>query len=99
MGVNSKSDVVCGSQCQCNSNYKKDKVLSDNLFAPIKNKMKVLKKIKKRMGLGMFHNIINLSFSLFLSIIYVLIFWTFYIIVFCVFCEMFRLQKYNILFL
>ena len=55
MGVNSKSEVVCGNQCQCNSNYKKDKVLSDNLFAPIKNKMKVLKKIKKRMGLGMFH--------------------------------------------
>ena len=55
MGVNSKSEVVCGNKCQCNSNYKKDKVLSDNLFAPIKNKMKVLKKIKKRMGLGMFH--------------------------------------------
>ncbi|CAO1301579.1 unnamed protein product [Diamesa serratosioi] len=52
MGVNSKSEVVCGNQCQCNSNYKKDKVPSDNLFAPIKNKMKVLKKIKKRMGLA-----------------------------------------------
>lgn len=25
---------------------------SDNIFSPIKNKMKVLKKIKKRMGLG-----------------------------------------------
>lgn len=53
MGVSSKSEV-CGNLCQCKVNYDKSssKVSSDNLFSPIKNKMKVLKKIKKRMGLG-----------------------------------------------
>lgn len=54
MGVSSKSD--CGNLCQCqvNSDNSKSssKVSKDNLFSPIKNKMKVLKKIKKRMGLG-----------------------------------------------
>lgn len=82
MGVNSKSEVVCGNQCQCNSNYKKDKVLSDNLFAPIKNKMKVLKKIKKRMGLGMFrkHNC-NLiyHFSLQVFLVFVFIYYDYYL--------------------
>ena len=56
MGVSSKSEV-CGNLCQCKVNYNNsnsDKVTSDNLFSPIKNKMKVLKKIKKRMGLGRF---------------------------------------------
>ena len=54
MGVSSKTEV-CGNLCQCKVNYdnkSSSKVSSDNLFSPIKNKMKVLKKIKKRMGLG-----------------------------------------------
>lgn len=52
MGVSSKSD--CGNQCQCQVTNDKSnsKASKDNLFSPIKNKMKVLKKIKKRMGLG-----------------------------------------------
>lgn len=59
MGVSSKSE--CGNLCQCGANYDNNsknssKVSSDNLFSPIKNKMKVLKKIKKRMGLGRFTN-------------------------------------------
>lgn len=57
MGVLSKAEV-CGNLCQCqhyDSNSSK-KVSSDNLFSPIKNKMKVLKKIKKRMGLGRFRS-------------------------------------------
>lgn len=38
-------DVVeHGANCHCKK--------SDTLFSPIKSKMKVLKKIKKRMGLG-----------------------------------------------
>lgn len=56
MGVSSKSEV-CGNLCQCQANYdnkNSSKASSDNLFSPIKNKMKVLKKIKKRMGLGRF---------------------------------------------
>lgn len=53
MGVSSKSEV-CGDSCQCNCNNAKINS-SDNLFSPIKNKMKVLKKIKKRMGLGRLH--------------------------------------------
>jgi hypothetical protein len=49
MGVSSKNEV-CGNLCQCgNNNNTKN---AENLFSPIKNKMKVLKKIKKRMGLG-----------------------------------------------
>lgn len=46
MGVSSKNEV-CGNLCQCGNNNK-----AENIFSPIKNKMKVLKKIKKRMGLG-----------------------------------------------
>jgi hypothetical protein len=54
MGVSSKPEL-CGNLCQCKVNYNNsNKVTSDNLFSPIKNKMKVLKKIKKRMGLGRF---------------------------------------------
>lgn len=58
MGVASKVEV-CGNLCQCqhnNSNNKK--VWLDSLFSPIK-KMRVLKKIKKRMGLGRFKAAIN----------------------------------------
>lgn len=54
MGVSSKSEV-CGNLCQCQASFdnkSSSKASSDNLFSPIKNKMKVLKKIKKRMGLG-----------------------------------------------
>lgn len=36
--------VEHGAECHCRK--------SENLFSPIKSKMKVLKKIKKRMGLG-----------------------------------------------
>lgn len=63
MGVSSKAEV-CGNLCQCQANYdnKSSKASSDNLFSPIKNKMKVLKKIKKRMGLG------RLSSALFMLI-------------------------------
>lgn len=54
MGVSSKVEV-CGNLCQCQANYSyndsSSKASKDNLFSPIK-KMKVLKKIKKRMGLG-----------------------------------------------
>lgn len=53
MGVSSKPEV-CGNLCQCQANNSYDsssKSSKDNLFSPIK-KMKVLKKIKKRMGLG-----------------------------------------------
>jgi hypothetical protein len=67
MGVSSKSEV-CGNLCQCKVNYdngkSSSKVSSDNLFSPIKNKMKVLKKIKKRMGLG------RLKLLIFLLLIY-----------------------------
>lgn len=50
MGVSKKSDLC---QCQCQSNNDKNsKISRDNLFTAIKKKMKVLKKIKKRMGLG-----------------------------------------------
>lgn len=63
MGVSSKSTENCGSVCQCQSNSQSSHKINntsssgknssggDNLFSPIK-KMKVLKKIKKRMGLG-----------------------------------------------
>jgi hypothetical protein len=63
MGVSGKSEV-CGSLCHCqaqqlngsNTNNKSsNKSGGDNLFSPIK-KMKVLKKIKKRIGLGMLSN-------------------------------------------
>lgn len=63
MGVSSKSEV-CGNLCQCKGNYdskNSSKVSSDNLFSPIKNKMKVLKKIKKRMGLGRFNPLFILA--------------------------------------
>lgn len=58
MGVSGKSEV-CGSLCQCQSQLNgsntnkssKNSSGGDNLFSPIK-KMKVLKKIKKRIGLG-----------------------------------------------
>lgn len=54
MGVSSKAEV-CGNLCQCGNNSNNAKISSsDNIFSPIKNKMKVLKKIKKRMGLGRF---------------------------------------------
>lgn len=56
MGVSSKAEV-CGNLCQCQHyDNSSKKVSSDNLFSPIKNKMKVLKKIKKRMGLGRFRS-------------------------------------------
>lgn len=38
-----------GAVVECQPSCKKT---NDNIFSPIKNKMKVLKKIKKRMGLG-----------------------------------------------
>jgi hypothetical protein len=58
MGVSGKPEV-CGSLCHCqaqqlnssNKNNSKNSSGGDNLFSPIK-KMKVLKKIKKRIGLG-----------------------------------------------
>lgn len=66
MGVSSKSEV-CGNLCQCKANYdsskNSSKVSSDNLFSPIKNKMKVLKKIKKRMGLGRFRTFKTFNFN------------------------------------
>lgn len=44
MGLSSAQQTQGGTtSCQCKS---------DDLFAPLKIKMKVLKKIKKRMGLG-----------------------------------------------
>lgn len=65
MGVSSKSEVCC-NLCQCNVNHvssksTSSKVSSDNLFSPIKNKMKIMKKIKKKMGLGRLNKAINYS--------------------------------------
>ena len=64
MGVSSKSEVCC-NLCQCSANHVSDKasskVSSDNLFSPIKNKMKIMKKIKKKMGLGRLNKAINFS--------------------------------------
>lgn len=52
-----------------NSNQKGDKEVI--LFAPFKGKMKVLKKIKKRMGLGQYNtNIIFFFISLGYHIVY-----------------------------
>jgi hypothetical protein len=62
MGISSQPEI-CGNFCQCQSNYK-SKTQSDTLFSPIKNKMKVLKKIKKRIGLGMYFLLYIFSFNL-----------------------------------
>lgn len=45
MGLSSVQQQQPGFACNCKS---------EDIFAPIKSKMKVLKKIKKRIGLGKF---------------------------------------------
>uniref|UniRef100_A0A182JEI3 Uncharacterized protein n=1 Tax=Anopheles atroparvus TaxID=41427 RepID=A0A182JEI3_ANOAO len=39
-------------ECQQQQQQQQQNKKNDTIFSPIKNKMKVLKKIKKRMGLG-----------------------------------------------
>lgn len=48
MGVLNVIGHGAGAAVECEPKCKK----TDNIFSPIKKKMKVLKKIKKRMGLG-----------------------------------------------
>ena len=46
--VNILMGISENKTCTC----KADKVKGDEVFSPLKGKMKVLKKIKRRMGLG-----------------------------------------------
>lgn len=52
----SSSSTTSTATCQCKN---------DNLFSPIKSKMKVLKKIKRRMGLGLYQQFYTYGYVVF----------------------------------